>query len=475
MDMILWNDGSLVEIDRRSALSEHEALAARFTRLSSWMMILGTVRLVSAVGDYGSSFLDITSSWYPSLRDIARFFQENPPAVLLGSGWPLILGLLLRKPTNRGFVAAGYLTFFILSLGGFLGLLASISMRSVDAMIWIGSFAIARGSLQHGNLAATILALMGTLQLAMELVTAGSAWALSQSLRTEDASKSTQAEGSRRGLLYGRLAIYLSLAFFVPVVRQPLWSAYVTVLNQSNLFREFVLKNDSRAAPRRPAVNLAYPSPPADGDNPVSLPYAMQLAATKRFQEAKKTYLQIISQAQYNARGPRGAEIRVKELAPALNNLAWMLATCEDVQFRAPEESLEYARKAVQLAADEGMYWNTLGVAYFRQRNWDEAANALGRSMELRENGEGDSFDWFFLAMIQASKNQQAAGRLLYNKAVAWFHQNRAGDEELYQFQVEAARALGLSEPSAPLVTTKTKPVEIAKPARMRRGFRFVP
>jgi tetratricopeptide (TPR) repeat protein len=473
MDLILRTGEILEKADGQNELSELEAPAIRFARLSAWMMILGTVRLVSALGDYGSSFLDISPSWYTSWGEITRFLQEYPPAVLLGSGWPLILALLLRKPTSRGFLVAGAVTFSIMSLGGFLNLLGSLLLRSGDSMVSIGSFAIPRASLLHWNLAAAIRALMGTVQLTLELVTAVSAWVLSQSSRTDAARRSSELAESRRGL-NGRLAIYVSLAFFVLYVRQPVWSAYLMILNQSNLLREFVLRNDVRPTQSRRSGFLAFPSPAADADPSLSIDYALRLASSNRFSEAKQSYLRIIARAERISRGPGGNGIEQPQLAQALNNLAWMLATCEDVQFREPDQAFACASKAVQLAGDEGTYWNTLGVAYFRLQDWDQATKALGRSMELRGNGEGDSFDWFFLAMIHASKNQKEEGRRWYDRAVAWFHENRQGDRELYQFQVEAAKALGIPGSLAPPMTAQPKPGESAQPARIRRGVRLV-
>ena len=155
--------------------------------------------------------------------------------------------------------------------------------------------------------------------------------------------------------------------------------------------------------------------------------------------------------------GPENGGSGKHQQALALNNLAWMLATCEDVHLREPEQALSYARKAVELAADEGTYWNTLGVAYYRVQNRDEATKALGRSMELSGDGEGDSYDWFFLAMIHASKNQKEEGRHWYDRAVAWYHKIRQGDRELYRFQVEAAAALGIPTPSAPMLIMQPK------------------
>src|SRR5208337_3383498 len=97
MDLILGTNGSLEKAVSQDELSEQQLLAIRFLRLSSWMTILGTVRLVAALGEYGSSFLDTSPSWHPSWSVITAFLHENPPAVLLGSVWPLILGLSLRK------------------------------------------------------------------------------------------------------------------------------------------------------------------------------------------------------------------------------------------------------------------------------------------------------------------------------------------------------------------------------------------
>ena len=267
MDLILGTNRGLEKAAGQDELSEQEALAIRFRRLSSWMTILGTVRLVSALGDYGSSFLDVSPSWHPSLGVIARFFQDTPLAVLLGSGWPLILGLLLRKTASRGFLVAGAVTFFILSLGGFLNLLPAMYLRSSDSMVPIGSFAITRASLWHLNLVATIRALMGTVQLTLELATAVSAWGLAQSLRSYPASKSAEAGESHRGL-YGRLAIYFSLAFLVLNVRQPVWLTYLAVLNQSNRLRQFVLKNDVKDFVLAPLGSLRVPRASARGGFP---------------------------------------------------------------------------------------------------------------------------------------------------------------------------------------------------------------
>jgi len=457
MDLTLETDRRLDKAAGQDELSEQESLTIRLLRLSSWMMILGTVRLVATLGDYGSAFLDISPSWYPSLSVITAFFHENSLAVLLGSAWPLILALSLRKTATRGFLVAGAVTFFILSLGGFLNLLAAMYLRTGDAMVSIGSFTSTRASLLHLNLVAAMRALMGAVQLTLELVTAVAAWGLSQSLRSDPAAKSAGAVESRRGLL-GRLAVYLSLAFIVLNVRQPVWTAYLAVLNQSNLLRQFVLSNDVRPSSSRRFGLVSSPGPRAHGDFEMSFYSAFQLAASNQVPEAKKAYLRIITMAQWAGHGPENRWTGKHPEALALNNLAWLLTTCENIHLREPGQALSYARKAVELAGNERTYWNTLGVAYYRVQKWDEATQALGRSIELTGDGEGDGFDWFFLAMIHASKNQKEEARRWYDRAVAWYHKARPDDRELHRFQVEAAEALGIPRPSAWIVTTQTRP-----------------
>jgi tetratricopeptide (TPR) repeat protein len=83
--------------------------------------------------------------------------------------------------------------------------------------------------------------------------------------------------------------------------------------------------------------------------------------------------------------------------ALAQNNLAWLLATCPDTKFRDRGRAVQLAKAAVELAPNDGLIRNTLGVAHYRAGDWRAAIEVLEKAMELRKGG--DSFDWFFLAM----------------------------------------------------------------------------
>ena len=170
------------------------------------------------------------------------------------------------------------------------------------------------------------------------------------------------------------------------------------------------------------------------------------------------------------------------ELAPesalALNNSAWLLATCADAKFRDPARAVRLAKKAVQLAAKEGTLWNTLGVARYRAGEWQSAIDAIKKSMELRSGG--DSFDWFCLAMAhwqlaktgvsgpgsgakEEKPQHRAEARKWYDQAVMWMEKNNPKDEELRRFRTEAAELMDIEKTKTP--TTKDTKSTSKKPS----------
>jgi Flp pilus assembly protein TadD len=122
------------------------------------------------------------------------------------------------------------------------------------------------------------------------------------------------------------------------------------------------------------------------------------------------------------------------------NELAWLLATCPDLKFRNPPEAVQLAKRAVDLAPQDGGFWNTLGVASYRAGDWQSAVEALNKSMELRQGGY--SSDLFFLAMAIWRLDKKELARKTYLQAVAWMEKNKPQDKELLRFREEAAALL---------------------------------
>jgi tetratricopeptide (TPR) repeat protein len=105
---------------------------------------------------------------------------------------------------------------------------------------------------------------------------------------------------------------------------------------------------------------------------------------------------------------------------------------------------VELAKKAVELAPGQGLYWNTLGVAHYRAGDWEAAIAALDKAKQLH-NG-GDIYDWFFLAMTHWQLAHKEEARKWFDKAVEWMEKNRPSDEDLRRFRAEAAELLGVKD-----------------------------
>jgi tetratricopeptide (TPR) repeat protein len=122
------------------------------------------------------------------------------------------------------------------------------------------------------------------------------------------------------------------------------------------------------------------------------------------------------------------------DLAGLLNLAAWRLATAPDPKARDPARAVEFAKEAVVLMPNE--HWNTLGAAHYRAGDGKAAIAALERSMEDRDGG--DSFDWFFLAMVHWQMGENDEARKWYDQAVEWMEKNQPKNEELRRFRAEA-------------------------------------
>jgi tetratricopeptide (TPR) repeat protein len=441
----------------REQVPHAPATAQKILELSTWMVILGTVRLVCAIADYLIAGLEATWVQPTSIQRWSWFFQENHPFVVLGSAWPLLLGLALRRTRWLELLKAGALTFFILSIGSMLTILADWSDHHGNGFT-LGSFHISLPALEQLGLSAILLGLLGVTQLLLEFATAARATMLAfrgQAGVPIEFDRQTQARRER----FGRLAVCTSVAFLILMVRLPAWSAYLELLNQSRVIREFILRDDFHR------IRSVRPSSPQTAeanqirDLETLWRSAVQAWGSGRYFAAWDDYMRLAVMLEAV---PRSSMSPVSQhlAAQALNGWAWLLATCPEVTLRNPKDAVKYASRAVELDPNDGEIWNTLGVSYYRLGNWEEARSALYRSMDLRQRGEGDGFDWFFLAMIHAKLGHQERARRWYDRATEWYEakdwsrQNDPGSAELYrqaaelyQFQVEAALSLGLPKP----------------------------
>ncbi len=158
------------------------------------------------------------------------------------------------------------------------------------------------------------------------------------------------------------------------MIRMPVWSAYLEVLNKYAFIREFILKNDfDRINARRRALKQT---------NEMA-----QLFQVDPFLATKENYLRTI--AYYDQLPPETLKDPMHrfQMSNSLNNLAWLLVTYPDSKRHQPDTAVSYARRAVALVPDNGNDWNTLGVAYYRAGKWEDAQNRTGAFHEAAQRG----------------------------------------------------------------------------------------
>jgi uncharacterized protein HemY len=84
-----------------------------------------------------------------------------------------------------------------------------------------------------------------------------------------------------------------------------------------------------------------------------------------------------------------------------LNNLAWPLVKLPGGETSRYRKALRYSEESCQLEPENGMFLNTLGVAYYRVGNYEKALEVLARSEKANAVPDigSDPGDLAFLAM----------------------------------------------------------------------------
>jgi TPR repeat protein len=104
--------------------------------------------------------------------------------------------------------------------------------------------------------------------------------------------------------------------------------------------------------------------------------------------------------------------------ARACNELAWAYLTAPEA-LRNVEAALSLAEQAVRQASTNGLYRNTLGVAYYRAGRYCEAAEIFRSDLPLQED-KFLAYDLYFLAMSHCRLDETTRARDYYDWAVRW-------------------------------------------------------
>jgi tetratricopeptide (TPR) repeat protein len=217
-------------------------------------------------------------------------------------------------------------------------------------------------------------------------------------------------------------------------------------LSLQQLNREFVhvlvdLGEHSRAAEASNEVADIIPGCPVGGTEAMKL-FALIVGLVEK-DSRLSTQERAALVARYVARA-KELRSRVIRGCPSSdyfeNEVAWYLATYPDARFRDPSHAAALAERAISRNPKSGDYWNTLGVARYRQGDWKAAITALEKSDKL--NGGRQPIDALFLSMAHWQLGQPAEARKWFDRATDVLKKPGQETEEVRRFRAEAAMLL---------------------------------
>ncbi|MEQ1824515.1 MAG: tetratricopeptide repeat protein [Pirellula sp.] len=128
--------------------------------------------------------------------------------------------------------------------------------------------------------------------------------------------------------------------------------------------------------------------------------------------------------------------------ARPLENLAWILATCDDLSFRDTKQAIQLASDACEKQPSESGGWRTLGVALYRNGEYQQATDALKKSIDLAESK--DEICLLFLAMAHWQLGQKDDSHSLYKQSRELAGAKNSDPKGLERIRNEAKKLFGM-------------------------------
>jgi tetratricopeptide (TPR) repeat protein len=122
------------------------------------------------------------------------------------------------------------------------------------------------------------------------------------------------------------------------------------------------------------------------------------------------------------------------------NDFAWFLVTCPQQQFRDAKQALALAKKAFAAQPKTVSYWTTLGTAHYRNGNWSDALDVLGKA--TTDLSRPSAATRFVLAMTHWQLGAKDDALRHFDQAVVLSAENN--NLVTRRFQAEAAALLGI-------------------------------
>jgi tetratricopeptide (TPR) repeat protein len=133
-----------------------------------------------------------------------------------------------------------------------------------------------------------------------------------------------------------------------------------------------------------------------------------------------------------------------------------MIHSCRpDTHLRNPRLAAELAEKAIKLEPQASKHWTALGIARYRENQWQEARTAFEKSQQLAAHSSTGALRWdeaidsFFLAMSCWQLGHKDQARQHYDRAVQRMGNQRFNEtdvELLHRIRAEAEELLKIAD-----------------------------
>jgi len=361
---------------------------------------------------------------------------DDPPELLL-SAWPIVLACLLVRTRWPQLLMPSGVCLLASGLSDLIQAGLSIVTLYPTSPFW-RAFRLDRTSIL------TFLMIRGVLALVagFGLWQVRSAW--------KRASKPVKGIGSQPPEIAGRLTFLLSGILLLAFSGVIAWNFLTHVGLRDPRIRGLLAgpSNTQNSAGRTVPMDPAVQRLNAALDD---LNQADMLVARGKSAEARTLFTKALNVFSEQAKEEELTSWMQTIRARGLNNLAWLLCTCEERGLRNQEMAVSLARLATEQAPKEGNYWNTLGVALLEAGEWNNAREALEKAMLLQEGG--GPHDWLFLAQIEQKVGHPTEARRFYDRSEESLLKRGTRDPELKRFYAETAEALGLPAKELPKPT----------------------
>lgn len=134
----------------------------------------------------------------------------------------------------------------------------------------------------------------------------------------------------------------------------------------------------------------------------------------------------------------------------SINAFARFLLVCSDDSFRDPRRALELAASVVKDIPQRADAWLTLGLAHYRLGQWQEARDAVQKSVKFAPSGLSEDH-CRLLSMISYRQGRNEEARRWFDKAGGWTVmglplENEPFDKSLARMEVVADAQLFLND-----------------------------